>query len=72
MGQIKGRFLNSPAAFADPMLRFKRDPFALQNLQLMAQVAPNAVAAMFAPRPMALDLLKMEISDMLEEDEDEE
>jgi hypothetical protein len=72
VGQIKGRFYNNPAAFADPMLRFKRDPFALQNLQLMAQVAPNAVAAMFAPRPMALDLLKMEISDMLEEDEDEE
>ena len=72
IGQIKGRFLNNPAAFADPMLRFKRDPFALQNLQLMAQVAPNAVAAMFAPRPMALDLLKMEIDDMLSEDEDED
>jgi hypothetical protein len=72
VGQVKGRFLNSPAAFADPMLRFKRDPFALQNLQLIAQVAPNAVAAMFAPRPMALDLLKMEISDMLDEDEDTE
>ncbi len=71
VGQIKGRFYNSPAAFADPMLRFKRDPFSLQQLQLMATIAPNAVAAMFAPRPMALDLLKMEISDMLEEDEDE-
>lgn len=72
VGQIKGRFMNSPAAFADPMLRFKRDPFSLQQLQLMAQIAPNSVAAMFAPRPMAMDLLKMEISDMLEEDEDED
>jgi hypothetical protein len=72
VGQIKGRFLNSPAAFADPMLRFKRDPFALQNLQLMAQVAPNAVAAMFASRPMAMDTLHMELQDMLDEDGDEE
>lgn len=72
VSQIKGRLYNSPAAFADPMLRFKRDPFALQQLQLMAQLAPNAVAAFFAPKPMDLDLLKMEISDMLEEDEDEE
>ncbi|CAM6005491.1 unnamed protein product [Sphagnum balticum] len=72
VGQVKWRFLNSPAALVDPMLRFKRDPFSLQNLQLMAEVAPNAVAAMFAPRPMALDLLKMEIDDMLDEDEDDE
>ena len=71
VGQIKGRFLNSPAAFVDPMLRFKRDPFSLQMLQLMAQTAPNAVAALFAPRPHALELLKMEVSDMLEEDGDD-
>ena len=71
VGQIKGRFYNSPAAFADPMLRFKRDPFALQYLQLLSQISPNSVIAMFAPRPMALDLLKLEISDMLEEDENE-
>ena len=71
VGQVKGRFLNSPAAFVDPMLRFKRDPFSLQYYQLLAQINPNAVAAMFAPRPMALDVLKMEISDMLEEDEDD-
>ncbi len=72
VGQAKGRFYNSPAAFVDPMLRFKRDPFSLQQLQLMAQVAPNAVAAMFAPRPMAMDMLHMELEDMLCEDEDEE
>ena len=72
VGQVKGRFYNNPAAFADPMLRFKRDPFSLQQLQLLAQIAPNTVAAMFAPRPMALDLLKMEISDMLDEDGDQD
>ncbi len=72
VGQVKGRFYNSPSSFVDPMLRFKRDPFALQQLQLMAQIAPNAVAAMFAPRPMAMDMLHMELEDMLCEDEDEE
>ena len=70
VGQIKGRFMSSPAAFVDPLMRFKRDPFSLQSLQLMAQISPNTVAALFAPRPMALDTLKMLISDMLEEDED--
>lgn len=71
VGQIKGRFMNSPAAFVDPMLRFKRDPFSLQNLQLLAQASPNVVMAMFAPRPMAMDMLHMEIEDMLCEDEEE-
>ena len=72
VGQIKGRFFNSPAAYVDPRLKFKRDPFALQYLQLLAQAAPNTLIAMFAPRPMALDILKMEIDDMLEDDEDDE
>ena len=67
--QIKGRFYNSPAAYVDPMLRFKRDPFFLQWIQLMAQISPNTVSAFFAPRPMALELLKMEINDMLEDEE---
>lgn len=71
VGQIKGRFLDSPAAYVDPMLRFKRDPFSLQMIQLMAQTAPNAVMAMFAPRPMAMDLLHMEIEDMLCENEED-
>ncbi|HEY5236488.1 MAG TPA: hypothetical protein VIJ14_09945, partial [Rhabdochlamydiaceae bacterium] len=71
VGQIKNRFMGSPASAVDPMLRFKRDPFALQYLQLLAQVNPNAVAALFAPRPMAMDMLHMELDDMLEDDEEE-
>lgn len=67
VGQVKGRFFNSPAAYVDPMLKFKRDPFALQFYQLLAQTAPNTLAAMFAPKPHAINLLKMEIADMLEE-----
>jgi hypothetical protein len=70
VGQVKGRFFNSPAAFVDPMLRFKRDPFSLQFYQLMATTAPNTLLAMFAPRPHAMDLLHMEVDDMLCEDEE--
>ncbi|HEY5236379.1 MAG TPA: phage portal protein [Rhabdochlamydiaceae bacterium] len=70
VGQVKGRFFNNPAAFADPMLRFKRDPFALQYLQLLAQTSPNTVMAMFAPNPNTIELLKLNISDMLEEDDE--
>jgi hypothetical protein len=72
VGQVRGRFFDSPAAFVDPMLRFKRDPFGLQNLQLLVQVAPNAVAALFAPRPMAMDMLHMELQDMLDSDDEDE
>jgi hypothetical protein len=72
VGQIKGRFFNSPASYVDPMLRFKRDPFSLQSMQLMATLAPNALLALFAPKPHAMDHLKLEIQDMLDDDEDSE
>jgi hypothetical protein len=71
VGQVRGRFYNSPAAFVDPMLRFKRDPFALQAQQLMATTSPNTLLAFYAPRPHAMDMLRLEIQDMLDEDEDE-
>jgi hypothetical protein len=67
VGQIKGHFMNSPAATVDPLLRYKRDAFWLQNLQLLSQLNPAAVQALFAPRPYALDLLKMEIEDSFED-----
>ncbi len=72
VGQIKNRFYDSPAALVDPLLRFKRDPFSLQFLQLLSQIAPNSVIAMFAPRPMALDMLQWELTDMLDENDDED
>lgn len=71
VGKVIGEVFDSPAAFVDPMLRYKRDPFFLQYLQLLAQVNPNAVMAMFAPRPHAMDFLKMCIEDSLEGDENE-
>lgn len=66
VGELKAKFFNDPSAFVDPMLRFKRDPFWLQQLQLLVQVNPTAVQAYFAPKPHAMEFLKMEIEDSLE------
>ena len=67
VGQVKGHFLGSPAASVDPLLRYKRDAFFAQNLQFIAQINPIAVQALFAPRPYALDILKMQIEDSFED-----
>ncbi len=71
VGEIKEFFMGSIGASSDPMLRFKRDPFFLQNMQLMAQVSPNTLLAYFAPRPaeITMQMIEMEIDDLLEEDE---
>ena len=69
VSELRANFFKDPSAFVDPMLKYKRDPFALQYMQLMAQINPNAVKALIAPRPFALEFLKMNVEDMLEEDE---
>jgi hypothetical protein len=69
VGEIKGELLGDNAAYVDPLLRFPRDPFWLQNMQLMAEINPMAVQAYLAPRPFAMDMLKMLVEDSLEEDE---
>lgn len=69
VSDVVGELLNDPSAFTDPILRFKRDPFFLQYLQLLAQVNPNAVKAYFAPRPFAMELLKMALEDSFDEEE---
>ncbi len=68
-GDLIGHFLGSAAAIVDPMLRYKRDPFSLQHVQLLSQINPSAVQAYFAPRPYAMDLLKMLVQDDLDMDE---
>jgi hypothetical protein len=72
VGQIKGSFFNDPSAFVDPMLRYKRDPFDLQYLQLLAQINPTILQAYFAPKPYAMDFLKMNMQDMLDEEDGED
>jgi hypothetical protein len=53
----------------DPLLRYKRDPFHLQWLQLMAEVSPLTVQAYLAPRPFAFETTEDVIEDSLEEDD---
>jgi hypothetical protein len=70
LSELKSRFFGDPSAIVDPMLQYKRDPFFLQYLQLMAQANPSALQAWFAPKPHAMEFLKMEIQDLLEGDDD--
>lgn len=69
VGKINSQFFDNPAAAIDPLQRYKRDPFFLQNLQLLAEVNPLAIKAFFAPKPFSISLLKMNVHDMLEEEE---
>lgn len=69
VAEIRGRMMDDPSAFVDPMLRYKRDPFYLQYLQLMAEINPAAVKALFVAKPYAMDFLKLELEDSLEDDD---
>jgi intein/homing endonuclease len=69
VSDIVSKFYKTPSALVDPMLKYKRDQFWFQNLQLLAEMNPNAVKAFFAPKPHALDILKMNIADMLDDEE---
>lgn len=71
VGEVKGQLMDDCSAFVDPLSRYRRDPFHLQWLQLMAEVNPAAVQAYFLPRPFAMDMLKMCVQDSLEEQDDE-
>jgi hypothetical protein len=69
VGDLLGPLMNDPSAAVDPILRYKRDPFFLQWLQLLAEVNPIAVQAYLAPRPYAMEFLRMQIEDELEGEE---
>jgi hypothetical protein len=56
-----------PAFTVDPILKYRRDGFHFQQLELLAQMNPIAVKAYFAYRPDAMELLKMLEQDMLDE-----
>lgn len=66
VGELKGHFLDDPSSYVDPLSKYKRDPFFLQYLQLLAQINPAALQAYFAPKPFAIEFLKMAIEDSLE------
>jgi hypothetical protein len=70
VGETMGEMLGDNGAYVDPMLRYKRDPFWLQNMQLMAETSPAVIQAYLAPRPFAMDFLKMLVQDSLDEEND--
>lgn len=67
-GEIISHFNESAAAIVDPVLKYKRDPFMLQHLQMMAEFNPAAVQAYFATRKDSMDILKLFLRDYLDED----
>jgi len=69
VNEIRSKFYNDPSASVDPILNYKRDPFFFQNLQLLADFSPTTIKAFYSPKPHAFDILKMNVSDMLDEEE---
>jgi hypothetical protein len=68
VSEIRSKFYGDPGALIDPLLKFKRDAFYLQFLQLLMQVEPNILRAQFVPKPHSLEFLKMEAQDLLDDD----
>lgn len=72
VSEIKNKFFGDPGSLINPLLKFKRDPFYLQWLQLMMQINPNALRALAAPKSHNMEFLRMEIQDLLDDDGTEE
>jgi hypothetical protein len=70
VGQIAESFLHDPTGYLDPLLKFRRDPFYMQHIQLLMQINPTAVQAALSAKPYAMEMLKMFIQDELDQDEE--
>lgn len=70
VSDVISHYIGDPTALIDPTLRYKRDAFWVQMMQLLMQTNPAAAKAYFATRPYSMDALKMMIEDQLEEDEE--
>ncbi len=70
VNKFVGEFFNSPAAWVDPLLRYRRDEFFFQYLETLSQANPRAYAAYFATRKNGIETLKMLMNDYLEEIEE--
>lgn len=57
-----------PAFMVDPVLKYRRDGFWFQQLEMLGQANPNALQAYFTSRPDAIEVLKMLEQDMLDDD----
>lgn len=70
VSQLLGEFVGDPTAYIDPLLKYRRDGFYVQNIQLLMSINPSAVKAHYSARPYAMDMLKMFLQDFLDEDEE--
>lgn len=68
VSDIMSEFMGDPTAIIDPLLKYKRDSFFIQWMQILMQVNPAVIKAYCATKPYALDVLKMTIKDYLEEE----
>lgn len=59
-----------PAYMVDPVLKYRRDGFWFQQLEMLGQTNPDALQAYFTSRPDAIEVLKMLEQDMLDDDLD--
>lgn len=57
-----------PAYAVDPLLRYRRDGFWFQQLEVLSGMNPEAVKAYFSYRPDSIEVLKMLSQDMLDEE----
>lgn len=67
VGHVESFFRDSPAAMVDPLLKYRRDQFWFENIQLLGEANPAALRAWAVTRKDSLDILKMFIEDYLNE-----
>jgi hypothetical protein len=70
VSDVMAEFMDSPVSLADPLLKYRRDSFWMQNLGVLQQVNPEAIKAYYATKPYAMDILKMMVQDYLDEDQE--
>lgn len=68
VGQLMTELGGNPAGAVDPILRYKRDGFYFQHIQLLMQINPAAVQALFSrDSELDMEILKLYLTDYLEE-----
>lgn len=70
ISDIEMYFMDCPVSFADPLKKYRRDPFFFQWLQMLAEANPEAFMAYFSTRADAKQLANMLILDFIHEQED--
>lgn len=71
VGQLVAEINGDPSGSIDPLLKYKRDGFYLQYLQLVLQINPASIQAMFSTSQMQMDVFMMNVQDYLDELDEE-